>query len=338
MAEPVTNRPTTTSLQQCAEEWRSTLLVSAAGTCLTVALVYPFPMSGRHWNAIFDMAHAPVFFCVFVAMEVLLDRSFLSRDRSGMNQRKFANHRLFYLAAILFMLGLACEFTQKFVNRHPSILDIAANGIGLAAGALFCFRRRLDGKSSRVVSLAVILGMMIVPVLSPISELFECILQRYDFPRLASFERRQEMFAWNGHEAKLSIDPSWSTDGSASLQILAVSNDFPGALMVWPLTDWSNYATLELDVFNPNLADLHFGITIADTIHVKTGYEPSDRYNIQLALKPMSTKRISIALKDVADAPATRQMVMTRISSINIFMISPADAFRLNVDNVYLAR
>ena len=338
MAEPVTKRPPTPTFPQSTAEWRSALMVTAAGICLTLALVYPFPMSGRHWNAIFDMAHAPAFFCVFVAMAVLLDRSSLGRYRAGLNHCKLTNRRLFYLAAILFFLGLACEFTQKFVNRHPSILDIAANGIGLAAGVLFCFRRRLDSKLSRVASLTMIIGIMVVPVLSPASELFECILQRYDFPKLASFERQQEIFAWNGHEAELSIDPTWSTDGSASLKILAASHDFPGALMVWPLTDWSNYSTLELDVFNPNSTDLHVGVTISDTLHLKTGYEPSDRYNIQFALKPKATKRISIALNDVADAPATRRMEMTRISNINIFMISPAESLRLNIDNVHLAR
>ena len=118
---------------------RGVLLIPALA--LIVALVFPFPVHGRPWGPLFDLAHAPSFFLVFVCIAAVLDRRSGGEKAVSPLPWQFKLQRLILLAAVLCGIGIVCELAQQLVARQPSLGDVAANCTGLLAGIFWCARR-----------------------------------------------------------------------------------------------------------------------------------------------------------------------------------------------------
>ena len=108
--------------------------------------------------------------------------------------------------------------------------------------------------------------------------------------------------------------------------------------MVWPIPDWSQYSSLQFTVFNPDQTSFVVGVTVSDDEHVRHLWEPSDRFNWSIELGPNETKLVSIDLKDVAVAPVSRRMDMTKISNLNIYLQNPPTDATFHVDGVQLLK
>ena len=108
--------------------------------------------------------------------------------------------------------------------------------------------------------------------------------------------------------------------------------------MVWPIPDWSQYSSLQFTVFNPDQTAVVVGVTISDDEHVQNLWEPSDRFNWSMELGPSETRLVSIDLSNVAEAPASRRMDMTRISNLNIYLQNPLADATFHVDGVELLK
>lgn len=308
------------------------------GLVMLFGLVFPFPMSGRYWNAIFDLAHAPAFFLLFLLIVGVLDPALPGFSKGRPALLSLPPGRLILLSGLLFFGGVACEVAQKFVHRHPSVGDIIANSVGLLAGMIYCLSRQCATSVSRATGLILTMLVMIVPGIAPMQELVECLRQRREFPLLGSFERSRELSAWIAHGARYRISNDWSSHGSSSLQIESSGAHDPGALMVWPIPDWSQYSSLELTVFNPDQNAVVVGVTISDAEHAKSLWEHSDRFNWSMELGPNEVKLVSIDLKEAAVAPASRRMDMTRISNLNIYLQNPSADATFYVDGVQLLK
>ena len=317
---------------------RRLLILLSGGLVMLLGLVFPFPMSGRHWNAIFDLAHAPAFFLIFLLAVGVLDPSSIGLSKSRPALLRLPPLQLILLSGLLFLGGVACEVAQKFVHRHPSVGDIIANSLGLLAGMLYCLSRKSVTPVFRVTGLIFTMLVIILPCIAPIRELVECLSQRHEFPQLASFERPRELTAWIAHGARFRISNDWASHGSSSMKIESSGAHDPGALMVWPIPDWSQYFSLEFTVFNPDQSAVVVGVTISDDQHVRNLWESSDRFNWSIELGPNETKLVSIELHEVANAPVSRRMDMTRISNLNIYLQNPPADATFHVDGVQLLK
>lgn len=301
-------------------------------------LIVPFPISGRHWNAIFDLAHAPAFFLIFLLIAGVLDPVSIGFSRNSRALLRLTRQRLLLLSGLLFMGGVGCEVAQKFVERHPSMSDIIANSAGLMAGTLYCFSLRIHQRWSLLLGVPLAALIVLFPCVTPVLELIECGRQRQEFPLVASFERTRELAAWTSHGATISCDTTWASHGTQSMQISSLSEHQPGAVMVWPIRDWSAYSTLQFELFNPQSRNVTVGITISDDDHVRNLWEPSDRFNWSVELMPLEVKTVSISLQDVASSPLTRMMNLTQLSNLNIFMTNATPESKLYVDGIHLLK
>jgi|688.fasta_scaffold283443_2 hypothetical protein len=308
------------------------------GLVMFFVLVFPFPMSGRHWNAVFDLAHAPAFFLIFLLVVGVLDPASIGFSKSRLTLLRLPPLQLILLSGLLFLGGVACEIAQKFVHRHPSVGDIIANSLGLFAGVLYCLSRQSVAHVFRVTLLILAILVIALPCSAPVQELVECVRQRREFPLLSSFERPRELVAWTVHGARFRISNDWASHGSGSMRIESSGAHDPGALMVWPIPDWSQYSLLQFTVFNPDQTSFVVGVTISDDEHVRRLWEPSDRFNWSIELGPNETKQVSIDLKDVAVAPVSRRMDMTKISNLNIYLQNPPTDATFHVDGVQLLK
>jgi hypothetical protein len=108
--------------------------------------------------------------------------------------------------------------------------------------------------------------------------------------------------------------------------------------MIWPISDWTGYGQLQLDVFNPQETELAVGINIGDRIHAETGHEPSNRYQKRFLVPASAVLTIAIPLHEVASAPVARRMVMTEIAMLDLYMPDADEPTILFVDNIRLTK
>jgi hypothetical protein len=304
---------------------------------LVVALVYPFPWSGRPSSELFNLAHAPSFFAAFTLLAGLLDPVSIGLPESWYKILPMSGGRLLVLASLLFMIGAVCEVMQGFVGRLPSVSDLLANVSGLFAGLCWSLSRIRIDQASRSGLPILAAGLLIVPSCSPILEMHDCYLQHQEFPLLSSFERTRELHTWYAHEATLDTSVIWATHGAKSLRVRGLTGTkFPGANFSEPVANWQSFSALELDVFNPGGTPLTLRITVSDEAHANSGYAHTDRFADSVELPPGKHVPVRIKLADVQSAPESRQMDLSQINSLNLFVQSPESDFELMIDNVRL--
>ena len=313
------------------------LLVASVAGLLAIVLLFPFSQSGRHWSELFNLAHAPAFFLVFLLVAGLFDPSCIGFPKSWHRILPLGAGGLIVLGSVLLLLGAACEMLQGFVARSPSLSDVVANGCGAVAGLFWCLRRQRPARAGRTGLSLIAAGMLIAASWSPIFELYDCYLQHQEFPLMASFERPRELHMWDGHEATIHQTTTWSTEGSASMSVRGDAGTmYPGTKLLWPVNNWDEFTALEMDVFNPGDKSLTLRISIADRFHAASGHATKDRFGTSVELPSEKQVHVRIELADVRNAPASRQMDMTRIESLNLFIVRPETDVVFMVDNLRL--
>jgi hypothetical protein len=303
---------------------------------LVVVLVLPFPVSGRHWNAVFDLAHAPAFALTVVASALLLrSPRHPSADPAPADPR--SRQRLVLPAAFVWLLGLLAEFEQAKFGRQPSLGDALANTAGAIAGALLASLLVLPGrKLPRLRGMAAVV-LIVLPSIAPGREFLECFRQRAEFPLIASFERDQELSAWRPHESRLKRTLDWSQHGAASLEIIADPDArWPGATLIWPIRDWSAWTDLSMVFSNPGSASLTASLNIADEQHAHSAWSPEDRFRYSITVPPGDSVKAVVPLAGIAAAPARRQLDLTQVAMLDIYVSEGTTGAALRVDDIRL--
>ena len=331
--------PAFTPTDSAPPYWLRILLVASIAGLLAIVLLFPFPLSARHWGELFNLAHAPAFFLAFLLVAGLFDPSCIGFPKSLQRILPLGTGRLIVLVSVLLVLGATCEVLQGFVERSPSVSDVVANGCGLVAGLFWCLSRQRIARAGRMGLSMVVAGLLSAASWSPTLELYDCYLQHQDFPLLASFERPRELHAWNPHEAIIDQSTTWSTQGSASMRVQGCAGTrYPGANLQGPIGNLDESIALEMDVINPGEKPLTLRISIADKLHAASGHAATDRFGTSVELPSEKQVHIRIELADVQNAPASRRMDMTRIESLNLFVVRPEADVVFMVDNVRLVK
>jgi len=317
--------------------WLRWIVVALIAGTLSLVLLFPFPQTGRQWSELFNLAHAPSFFITFLLAAGLLDPSSVGFRDSWPRIARMSLRRLIVLASILLVLGGICEVLQQFVGRATSLSDMLANGCGLLAGLCWCVGRLVNSRSKKSIALVTTAALLLMPSWSPGCELRECVLQRNEFPLLASFERPRELNAWYPHEATIKQSAEWTSIGSTSMRVNGLAGTkHPGANFQGLISDWHQFTALELDAFNLGDKPLTLRFSIFDEQHHASGHAPADRFGGTAELPAGKVTHIRIELADVKNAPAERVMDMSRIESLNLFVVRPDADFAFLVDNVRL--
>lgn len=320
---------------------RSFIAKRAAGFLLVIgalfgALLFPFPLDSRESGALFDLAHAPSFLLVFLLIAGLLDPSCVGLFGHATAVRRMTSVRLILLATGIEILGIIGELAQAFVDRSPSLSDVAANSAGLLSGYGICLGIRAK-HPRKVFCFGVSAVLLLLATLSPALELHECVLQRREFPVLFSFERDRELNAWVPHAATIEPTLEWAVAGKRSLKITAAKGrGFPGANCLSAPQDWSGYGQLVVTFFQSQPADLQVTISVSDSEHPKSGFNPRDRFERNVTVPPSRATTATIDLRDVAEGPENRRMDLTRVRSVNIFVKSVPPGTTFLIDNLRL--
>jgi hypothetical protein len=313
------------------------LVVAGVAGGLSAVLLFPFSQTGRHWSELFNLAHAPSFCLAFLFGAAILDPASIGLPESWPRILCMGVVRLLILASVLLVLGASCEVLQQFVGRSTSLSDVLANGCGLIAGMFWCLSRLAFDKTRRLAASLMTVCLLLIPSWYPALELLECRKQNLEFPLLASFERPRELNAWHAHESTIEQSTAWHCDGSASMQVNGLAGTkHPGANFLGLVSDWHQFAALELDVFNPGEKPLRLRFSIFDAHHYAGGHDPADRFGRAVELPAGEATHIRMELVDIKHAPADRLMDLSQIESVNMFIVRPETDFAFLVDNVRL--
>lgn len=300
-------------------------------------LVFPFPMRGRLWGDIFDLAHAPVFCLALICLVGFLDPAAAGLPSRYQTIVPMTLVRAGLITLVLMAAGMIGEYLQRFAGRNPSWGDVAANTAGLTAGLFWVASRATTGSKRTLLSVIPFVILICVSV-NPALEALDSVARIRQFPLIASFERRRELGNWGTHGATMSRSGEWSTDGRSSLNVTLQPGEYPGVAMLWLEQTWSGFRQFHMDVRNPEPRPLQLIIKLQDQQHSETGFAYEDRFHQQFTIPAEDTLHVAIDLAKVRTAPAEREMNMDQINMIDVYGVDVQQPTVFQIDNLKLTR
>jgi hypothetical protein len=282
----------------------------------------PLPTGPREVDALLDLAHAPCFgLLAWIAWIGI---------RHRWHRWPCGPALLTWTGVILF--GAAIEFAQGLTGRTPSWQDLLANGLGSGAALIWVSIPGAGSPRTRLSRLATVAILFTFASVPPILILTDSVIQRREWPRLASFEQPLELSRWTFQGCRATRSRDHATDGTWCLRLALDQATYPGATLVWPLHDWSNYTALEFDTYLEPGPPLDLVVKIEDQEH---DGRYADRFHRSLHLVP-GPHHVRIVLSEVERAPLGRKLDLTRVRRLQFFAVDLPAAVSMSMDNVRL--
>lgn len=289
---------------------------------LVVALIVPMSESSREITALCDFLHAPGFAVFAVLILAVLRRA----------MPRFPVLAVPTTWVLVAGFGFTTEVMQRFVGRDPSWQDVWADALGAGAGALWAGSRTASSRRLRL-GIPVVCGLMlVVGGAKPLLLLTDACRQRFEMPKLASFEHSLELSRWIGRECRVKRVRSHATHGSWALRVDMQPGGYPGVALEYPLPDWSDYDELVFDVDLDNGPPLELTVKIEAWQHRGDYY---DRFDQVVRLMP-GRRRVRIALSDVAAGSRERALDLRSIRRLQLFAFRLDSHRTLHLDNLRL--
>ena len=319
-----------------AHSYRARMLtVTLVGVGMLIALVFPFPVGGRLWSALFDLAHAPAFCLLLLAVVGFIDPPAIGLPQRLVTLRSVRSGEIMVLAGGCLFLGCVGEFLQAFAGRSPGVGDLLANAAGVVTAVLWIRSHHTSG-SRRTLMIAAAALVLLSATYRPMQEIWGALQQRSDFPLLASFERSSDLQAWVEADSVMERTSEWASEGEYSLRVDLFPGQFSGVNMIWPVQDWRGYDQLHVDFRNLGQSPMPLVLKIHDRQHVHGGFVPADRFESEIVIPPDGVHVLSVDLSDVAIAPETRAMNMSQISGVEFFAADLRKSATVFLDNMRL--
>lgn len=301
-------------------------------------LFYPFrfEVNARFWRALMDAAHLPFFFAFALILQWLADDCAKQRHRrlspanSKMPLRFFSRRRPtaghdWYIPMSLAGLIVGSELVQPWFGRSGSFMD-ALFGVCGAGAAIFFIHGMRHGP--RPVIAGLVVGGLWFPAnfaVSSVRSAWKTMAYRdQQFPVLGSYKSRADLQLWlpNGLDSgeRLAVRVEFEPrDGRRVLSVHPGSpipkSDWPGVWFDAGEQDWSRYAELVCEVYNPHPPFILRVRVDDDGDCSKHGM----RFDREL---PMTNgwNSVRIATADIAAGPRDRRLNLKAIRRLVFFV------------------
>jgi hypothetical protein len=289
------------------------LFYSAVPFFIFAMLFMRLPSDSMLWREFQNAGHVPLFWLIALASLYIL-RVYLPavRDRPLYG----------YLLSVVVSLGIGVlsEYGQLLTDRDPSVYDVIRDLIGIVAGLSVyagvdprmkpLWSNLRPGLRSGMVILSCFL---LVASLFPLVRLTIATIQRNEaFPVIIDFEAGwSKPFLQFQHASRISV-----TEDQLSQLVLKPAR-YPGVSMVEPCPDWSAFESLAFVIHSSQPHSFQLVLRIHDKTH---NQEHADRFNRSLLVKH-GENRFRIPLAEIKNAPANREMDMTRITGLTLFAV-----------------
>ena len=250
-----------------------------------------------------------------------------------------ARRSLVFQAALILTVCLAVsaliEWLQYRLSREADFFDILNNGIGALIAVVWC------SQSTRTISRPLLLGarfilaaILLLQSLPLLSALYDEWQANSEFPLLAGFESRAELSRWSGSAAFSRSDEA-QVAGLYSLKVALNTDRYSGLSLDHLPPDWRAYDRLTLALNSVDPEPLKVTVRVHDKTHGKRGHRYNDRFNRSFLLR-RGWNTLSIELADIAAAPASRDMDMSAVAGLGIFVVAEQTAKTIFVDDIRL--
>ncbi|MGM0766796.1 MAG: succinyl-CoA synthetase subunit beta [Pseudomonadota bacterium] len=286
--------------------------LAAAGVVLIVPLFF---VGGPDWSstpldrALWDLGHLIFFGLATYAVQPW---------------RWLQGWRLWLTVTIVVLaIGITIELLQSGLERQEDWRDVLRNQMGswlvlawhpiLTAGS----RHRSPNRALALISLALVAFELGAAGVVAVRQ-YEINSQ---LPQLYDFAHEHPTRFWRG---PVSPSPLHSRNneraGRQSLEISLNTKLYSGASLDNLPADWRGYDQLRVSLFNPHDHSFTMTMRINDVAHERNANTYSDRFNTQLELEP-GQNSFTLSLDTIREAPRTRNMDMSDIRRLGIFVI-----------------
>ena len=305
--------------------------------------VVPLPGHNRLWWALSDALHAPAF--ALLAMLVVTTMPAIGRLSPGTRGRWPAGATLTRYGvafAVTVVIAAVAEGSQVIGPRIESLEDWRRDAIGAVAGLLLHASighqaRAAPGAlrallwSGRLALIAVLLTGFV-----PVARWGHGYLRRdLSFPVLGAFDAGWETLLWRTQGGALDLvapPPGWPRDGSKVARIRLEPGRYPGVSLTAPYADWTGYEALELSLYSPDPGPITLWLRIHDAEHQDVY---SDRYNTRFEVGP-GQHTLRVVLDDVRKGPRERELDLSRVAGMALFVAALKEPRVLYLDDVRL--
>ncbi|MFQ5661588.1 MAG: hypothetical protein ACE5GZ_14345 [Gammaproteobacteria bacterium] len=283
------------------KQWMPGIVVAA----IAVAIGLPFlfipvdnTYSPRSLRALWDLGHVPLFASAgYLFLQCCRRYAELTYERQ-------------LLVAIFAALttGFVIELIQSVSGGDFSLHDVYNDLLGAGFAVIWLSRAAtVQGIISRKIFQLLFSVAMLFSLAPLILGLADEFLARKQFPVLADFQSPLQLKRFGGG-ARLEQQRE-------TMRVFFGTEKYSGFALKYFPRNWKGYKSVIINVNNPNQQTIALTCRIHDLSH---NYQYDDRYNRRFAIKP-GLQKISIDLGEVASAPRSRSMDLTRIGALGCF-------------------
>ncbi len=234
-------------------------------------------------------------------------------------------------------LGLAVEILQYGTGRATDWFDVSLDVMGCLLALAFAPAARGITVPGLVRPLRILAILLLVLHLLPFARaVTDETLARLRFPVLTDFDTPFELDRWYGDTGLKVVKLESATD-NRQLQVNLSTARYSGAGLKYFPSDFSGYRYLHLSIYSEDLLARKMTLRIHDQAHT-VGENPfafDDRFHQSIQVK-QGWNRVSVDLRRVRASPRRRQMDMTRIIDISLFVHRLPEPGVIYIDDVYL--
>ena len=299
------------------------LFSTIAGLIVVSLLFMPFATGNLWWREVFNSGHVILFLFISVVLYFWLSGTF-----------RFSNSAIIYLIVLLMgmLLGVAVEMLQGLLQRETSVDDLYRNFFGIISGLGFVSLRDQRKLRNKILVVIFSLGFLLLGSFSLFQISWHYIQRTNAFPVILDFDAE-----WSGsfvrfNKTEVEVSSGKAGDKSSLFRILFDAGSFPGVSIIEPAPDWSVYRNLRFKVASGYDENIDLFLRIHDKNH---DYKYQDRFNQKLILYP-GLNEIVISLVQIEKGPLNRDLDLTNVAELIIFMSKVEKSQLLEISNIYL--
>ncbi len=299
-------------------------LIKIASLFLLVCLLFlPFPTDSLWWREIFNVGHTALFFIVSLILYFKINT---------ISKLSFRINKYFFVLVVGLLLGILIEYVQSFFQREASMDDLVKDFYGLMAGMVLvsATHQRIKWKKNTLVT-----GMVVFLFFGAYSffQISWHYIQRSNaFPVIMAFDE-----SWASSFLrfdKVELLGRFIVEGE-NVELFKLKFEpglYSNVSMIEPEKNWSAYSALRFSVFSNNKQTIKLVLRIHDKKH---NQNYSDRFNQQYSIQP-GINAITVKLDKIKHGPEGRDLDMTNIAGIQLFLVNNKEFLFLDVSNFFL--
>jgi len=303
--------------------WLISILLMIGSTLLFLG--GPDYYSSRSLKHLWDLGHI----LYFILLAFLLSRWSLVSRMSLIWQWGI-------ILFLTFLIGISIELMQYGTTRTPDTGDILRDLTGSLLALVFGPLGSKLQPATRQFSLRLIVMLLTLVQLWPLTKsLIDEAIARYQFPLLSGFETPFEIDRWEDAD-RLSVESITPISDGKIMKLSLTTDKYSGAALKYFDGNWATARTVQISLYNPYTNPLQITCRIHDLQHTDGNEEYEDRFNRNYLLMP-GWNQIEIDLNEVKESPSSRNMDMSRIRGVGLFVVSLPASRTLYLDEVRLS-